>query len=143
MDLEKFTERSRGFLQAAQTIAMRDAMINYCRTPMSKQVPLDGVLPRPLASRGDADRSDARSSAAVSREDRMPPVSVSMAASVMPRSRSCLITATSMFSSSTPNTASPSSGRTIASSALSAAAAAASSSRLATMRSLIPSIPLA
>ena len=27
-------------------IAMRDAMINYCRTPMSKQVPLDGVLPR-------------------------------------------------------------------------------------------------
>ncbi len=27
-------------------IAMRDAMLNYCRTPMSKQVPLDGVLPR-------------------------------------------------------------------------------------------------
>ena len=27
-------------------IAMRDAMINYCRTPMSKQVPLNDVLPR-------------------------------------------------------------------------------------------------
>ena len=27
-------------------IAMRDAMLNYCRTPMSKQVPLNGVLPR-------------------------------------------------------------------------------------------------
>jgi len=27
-------------------IAMRDAMLNYCRTPMSKQVPLDGALPR-------------------------------------------------------------------------------------------------
>ena len=25
MDLEKFTERSRGFLQAAQTIAMRES----------------------------------------------------------------------------------------------------------------------
>ena len=25
---------------------MRDAMINYCRTPMSKQVPLQDVLPR-------------------------------------------------------------------------------------------------
>jgi formyl-CoA transferase len=28
-------------------IAMRDAMMNYIRTPMSKQVPLEGVLPRP------------------------------------------------------------------------------------------------
>ena len=27
-------------------IAMRDAIINYCRTPMSKQVPLKDVLPR-------------------------------------------------------------------------------------------------
>jgi formyl-CoA transferase len=27
-------------------IAMRDAMLNYCRTPMSKQVPLEGALPR-------------------------------------------------------------------------------------------------
>ncbi len=28
-------------------IAMRDAMINYIRTAMSKQVPVEGVLPRP------------------------------------------------------------------------------------------------
>ncbi|MBT4487971.1 MAG: formyl-CoA transferase [Rhodospirillaceae bacterium] len=27
-------------------IAMRDAMLNYCRTPMSKQVPIDSALPR-------------------------------------------------------------------------------------------------
>ena len=27
-------------------IAMRDAMLNYCRTPMSRQVPLESALPR-------------------------------------------------------------------------------------------------
>jgi formyl-CoA transferase len=40
-----FQRHSTGRGQHIQ-IAMRDAMLNYCRTPMSKQVPLDGPLPR-------------------------------------------------------------------------------------------------
>ena len=40
-----FQRHSTGRGQHIQ-IAMRDAMLNYCRTAMSKQVPLEGALPR-------------------------------------------------------------------------------------------------